>query len=1214
MVLARAALVLSVILAPAVAGTASAQDPLIAGGLTRIPPVHGFGADQAVNGDFESHDGSVPAGWRVDAAWSIDPAVVHGGTASLRVTDPPSVPYAQIAFQQVPVPAGIYRLSGWLRTEGVGGNTGSGVRLALDHGVGGQPRQSVTRVVSGTTDWTYVERPNIIITSDRTVTIRLEAYREPAGTAWFDDVRLEEQLPPPLDAFLLYPNFRGMLFDDQSQTIRLDLSATPPDGDFAGLRLDVTLREESGGAVVAQRSYPAAAHVVAEVDGSGMAHGVAHLLEAALVDADGTVIHPAPAYRLSRVSGAMRASMNVAFDERNRVLVRGTPRFVLGVYDSGFGYSEADAHYEHWLWSPTGERRMEGLRINFYLNYWFGAAPAAPMNVLMSNLERRGVMYLQTGNCFQGLPSTSGNFLIDTSDTYVQTIGAHASSAGYYTVDECESQLVPQVHAQYQRLGGLDPDGLTFAAQLGDPPDLFLWADSADVVSTDPYPLVGAEPAGGYAHHLVADWATVARNAVLDARPFMVVLQFFKFTSLGRWPTRAEMRDHAYMAIVEGARGLWWWSLGANALRDACSGWCDEKTAYMDNLKAVVAELADLEPVLLADDSPDELTGNSNAAAIRTRVKTLDGRRYLLAYNYTATAQEATFTWREPVLGVAVYNEDRSVVPAGASFTDSFAAYEAHVYVLDQPSSLVARLLTPADGQALSGPVAVTAELADGAARTFVFAADGTAFASGPAAGVTWDSRAVGDGAHDLSVRIADAEGRVAASPPVRVTVDNTAPDTSMGSALPGTIGEASVTLSWTGSDALAPVAGLTYAFRLEPLDAAFSAFGAATTATFADLANGTYAFSVKSRDAAGNEDASPATATFTVARPDLAVSGLTVPATAAVGASIPVADTVTNAAGTAAASATAFFLSTDASLSADDVPVGRRPVGSLSGPATDGGTTSVTIPAGTPAGGYHLLARADADGAVAEFDEANNTASRPLAVVVPDLTVTSLSAPTLAGAGTAIKVSDTTKNAGTVAAVPSVTRVVVSTDAVLSDDDREVGGRPVPALLAGERHSATVSVALPADLPPRTYYLIAAADGDRALGEISESNNTRARPLTVGPDLVISRLSAVDRAAAGATISISGGVKNTGGGRAGASVIRYYLSANGSLDGGDHPLGSRGVGELNAGKTSTASTSVVVPAVPPGRYQIIAVADGDGLVAEISESNNTATRKLVIE
>ena len=34
----------------------------------------------------------------------------------------------------------------------------------------------------------------------------------------------------------------------------------------------------------------------------------------------------------------------------------------------------------------------------------------------------------------------------------------------------------------------------------------------------------------------VAEWTTVNRLAVMNARPFMTVLQFFKFTSMGRWP------------------------------------------------------------------------------------------------------------------------------------------------------------------------------------------------------------------------------------------------------------------------------------------------------------------------------------------------------------------------------------------------------------------------------------------------------------------------------------------------------------------------------------------------------------------------------------------------------------------------------------------------------------------------------------------------------
>jgi subtilase family serine protease len=43
--------------------------------------------------------------------------------------------------------------------------------------------------------------------------------------------------------------------------------------------------------------------------------------------------------------------------------------------------------------------------------------------------------------------------------------------------------------------------------------------------------------------------------------------------------------------------------------------------------------------------------------------------------------------------------------------------------------------------------------------------------------------------------------------------------------------------------------------------------------------------------------------------------------------------------------------------------------------------TTSVVIPAGTPARTYFVIVAADADGAVAELDEGNNQRSRGVTV-----------------------------------------------------------------------------------------------------------------------------------------------------------------------------------------------------------------------------------------
>ena len=97
---------------------------------------------------------------------------------------------------------------------------------------------------------------------------------------------------------------------------------------------------------------------------------------------------------------------------------------------------------------------------------------------------------------------------------------------------------------------------------------------------------------------------------------------------------------------------------------------------------------------------------------------------------------------------------------------------------------------------------------------------------------------------------------------------DTTAPDTSITSGPGGTITVNSATFNWSGSDDVTPPANLQYAYRLDPIEPNFSAFGTATTKTYAGLANSSYTFVVKAKDQAGNEDVSPATRAFTVSVP----------------------------------------------------------------------------------------------------------------------------------------------------------------------------------------------------------------------------------------------------------------------------------------------------------------------------------------------------------
>ena len=461
-----------------------------------------------------------------------------------------------------------------------------------------------------------------------------------------------------------YPNFRGMLFDDDPPTLTFDVSVHPPADDRGRYLVGGTLRDEGETTPVATQTYAASAHFVAALDGSSMEVDRGYLATFALLDrSNGSVVFTYPAYRVSRVPAARRASMNVSIDARNRVLVRGTPRFVLGVYDAGPGSGTTDRFWEDRLWSPAGQRRLHDLRINFYLNPWQSRAPAAAVRALVGNLHRHGVTYLHTASC-------SGTV----------AAGIDAGVGGFHTADECSAAGIPAVFAQYERARRLDPAGITFIANLGSA-EIGLWRDAGDVLASDPFPLAGPEASDGAHQGRVPEWTAAARAAVHDARPVMSVLQFFPSIAEGRFPTLPEMRDQAYAAIVAGARGLWWWSLGGNGLAAVCPGWCRQRTTHMTNLAAVVNELAALEPVLVADDAPAALASVSTPQ-IRTRTKVVDGRGYVFAYNSADAGARATFTWNTEPGPVTVNGEQRSLRATGDSFTDSFGPYQAHVYVI----------------------------------------------------------------------------------------------------------------------------------------------------------------------------------------------------------------------------------------------------------------------------------------------------------------------------------------------------------------------------------------------------------------------------------------------------------------------------------------------------------------------------------------------------
>jgi subtilase family serine protease len=551
---------------------------------------------------------------------------------------------------------------------------------------------------------------------------------------------------------------------------------------------------------------------------------------------------------------------------------------------------------------------------------------------------------------------------------------------------------------------------------------------------------------------------------------------------------------------------------------------------------AVIFGLANLPP--LADAGPDQTVADADRDG--TEMVTLDGTG-----SSDRDGTIASYQWREGSTSIA-----DGAAPSVA------LAVGTHTLTLE---------VTDDGGESATDTVVITVNPANQISMT---ASTPQASEAGPAAGRFTFTRT----------------GDVSAPLTVRYSVAGTAASGADYVALPGT--------------ATIDVGSSTAVVVVMPIDDA--SFESNETVVLTLAADATYSLG------------SPIEGTVTIASddlpPDLMVSAMSVPSVAGAGLDISVTDTTRNqGTGGSPASATGFYLSTNSTLDAADVWLGSRTLPPLGSGVTSALSTTLQIPPSTAAGSYRVLAKADWEGTVAESLETNNVRASGFVNVGPDLIVSAVTAPSSAVAGSAISVSDTTKNQGGGATTASTTRYYWSANTTLDASDQLIGSRTVPPLAPGASSSLTTTLTVPAGAPAGVHYVIAQADGPGEVVETSDGNNERASgAVKVGPDLVVSALSVPATGAAGAMVQVSDSTRNQGPGEAPPSSTGFYLSENTTFGPGDVFIGSRSVTALGANVSDTAGTWLQIPAdTAPGSYHVIARTDWSGGVVESAETNN---------
>ncbi len=644
-------------------------DSVVAGGLDAVEPGYTLGPNLLVNADFRSG----LKNWTYDPlCFSLDGT---GASASLRLQEPcaQQSPFAENAFK---CPPGLYTISAEVKTQSnitvpkkLGG---ARVRL-LD---APSDKWAMTQAVVGTTDWTSTAKAHAAIADGSIGSFRAETVGPLAGTSWFRKLFLSREVPAPLQTFLLYPNYRGMMFSDQSYLAQLSIEVNPPAGmTMSQLHVVLEVSDAAGRVLLTNRvSLPANGSAIATLDMHDLPLGRYRLLGYLAGPGDKRIFTPS-SYTIVKVSSAEQTSMKSWIDSDNVIHMGGRPRFVIGLYDTT-GASLQPDYYSARL------HDIAKAPINLIINYFLSTGDTDVIDAYTEAMAPFGIFYLDTVSAFfpemRAYPSSARAQHLDADELiarHAKALQGNSRVVGYYACDECASEVQPRTFHQYALIKQNDRASITYAVE-NYPNEFQFWRDTVDVLGVDPY-VLGTRQQESY----VGDITRSVVAAVHNARPVWTVIQFFWLSPLSHFPTEQELHDMSWMAITEGARGVFYWSYGLRGLDWGKRDPVLRQQRY-DELVDVTRGISALEPVLLAPDSP-VLSADSAAGTVITKEKDLrEGNRYVISYNHSAGSVDASFTLNRPAHGVSVYGENRSISleQGGLKFKDIYAPFQAHIY------------------------------------------------------------------------------------------------------------------------------------------------------------------------------------------------------------------------------------------------------------------------------------------------------------------------------------------------------------------------------------------------------------------------------------------------------------------------------------------------------------------------------------------------------
>ena len=334
-----------------------------------------------------------------------------------------------------------------------------------------------------------------------------------------------------------------------------------------------------------------------------------------------------------------------------------------------------------WFSAPAAEgAKLRGEGVTAVQNYNAQWAPPEKTLAWLDQLAANGLygcFYPWPSNAFMknhGEPVSAAEE--DALRQRVRAFRDHPALFAYYMWDEPELRpmLVERSTRLYEIVAEEDPYHPCIMLN-NTIRGIHEYRDGGDVLMPDPYPLFSKGAHAGRPIEYTSKFMHACREASRGEKAWWITPQAFDHHGAGegsRCPNFAELRNQQLQAIINGARGILWYTHS-------------HRYNYEDldiGMPFLGLEAQRLRAAILAPEQPNAVAWRAGSEEhIQATVRSVGDDVVVFAVNTLTAPQDVELTLeRNGVRTLWVVAEGRAVSLEGGRFSDRFGLYEGHIY------------------------------------------------------------------------------------------------------------------------------------------------------------------------------------------------------------------------------------------------------------------------------------------------------------------------------------------------------------------------------------------------------------------------------------------------------------------------------------------------------------------------------------------------------